>query len=137
MTDAHSYSMHIPSERSNIAAVESFVMSIPEARQLTRERFHDLLLALTEAVNNAIIHGNQCDSSKMVEVDVRAQDSEMVFLVRDYGHGFDANALPDPRQPENLLREGGRGVFLIRNLADVVEFYPANPGTVVLLKYFL
>lgn len=137
MTEAHTYSMQIPSERANIAAVEAFVVSIPEAHQFSRERYHDLLLALTEAVNNAIIHGNECDASKTVDVDVRAFDGEFIVLVRDHGRGFDPDALPDPRHPDNLLREGGRGVFLIRHLADVVEIYPSNPGTTVLLKYFL
>jgi len=137
MADVHTYSMQISSERLNVAAVEPFVLSIPEARLLPRERFHDMLLAITEAVNNAIIHGNKCDSSKTVDVDVRAQGTELIILIRDHGNGFDPEALPDPRHPDNLLREGGRGVFLIRHLADVAEFFPANPGTTVLLKYCL
>lgn len=129
--------MRLPSVRTNITAVEEFVRSIPEVHRFTRERFHDLLLALTEAVNNAIIHGNKCDPSKTVEVDVRTSDSEFIVLVRDFGAGFDPDSLPDPRHPDNLMREGGRGVFLIRHLADVVEIYPSDPGTTVLLKYFL
>lgn len=135
--DVHTYSMQISSERVNIAAVEAFVVSIPEAHRFTRERFHDMLLAVTEAVNNAIIHGNECNASKTVDIDVRAFETEFIVLIRDHGQGFDPDALPDPRHPDNLLREGGRGVFLIRNLADIVEIYPSNPGTTVLLKYFL
>lgn len=137
MADVHTYSMQLRSERLSVGAVEPFVLSIPEARRLSRERFHDLLLALTEAVNNAIIHGNQCDASKTVDVDVRADATEFLVLIRDHGNGFDPDALPDPRHPDNLMREGGRGVFLIRHLADVVEIYPSHPGMTVLLKYFL
>ncbi|MDZ4744691.1 MAG: ATP-binding protein [bacterium] len=135
--EVRTYSIQISSERGSIAAIEPFVISIPEAHRLTAERFHDLLLALTEAVNNAIIHGNECDSSKRVHVDIQVFETEFLVLIRDFGKGFDPEALPDPRHPDNLMREGGRGVFLIRHLADVVEIYRSDPGTTVLLKYFI
>jgi len=137
MPDTRTYSLSIPSDRANIAVVEPFVASIESARLLDEQRYYNLLVALTEAVNNAIIHGNGADPSRMVELQVQTSETEMIFLVRDTGSGFDPDDVPDPRQPDLLLRDGGRGVFLIRHLADVAEFFPTASGMTVLIKFFL
>lgn len=136
MGHPRTYQLRLHSERGNIALVEPFLRSIVELDRLGPHRYHDALVALTEAVNNAIIHGNDCDPAKIVTVNVQTTDGDVVFLIGDSGHGFDPASVPDPRDPENILREGGRGVFLIRHLADVVEFYPTSDGTTVLVKYF-
>lgn len=137
MSPVSTYALRLPSERQSITLVEPFLHAIPELRVLGPSRFHDLHVALTEAVNNAIIHAHRCDPSLTVHVDVQATPDDIIVLVRDFGAGFDPEHVPDPRLPENLLREGGRGVFLIRHLADVTEFRPANPGMIVMLKYFV
>jgi serine/threonine-protein kinase RsbW len=137
MSDVRTYSLTLPSDRSSIAAVEPFVASIESVRLLDEQRYYNMLVALTEAVNNAIIHGNGADPTKMVELQVQTSSSEVIFLVNDSGAGFDPEDVPDPRQPDMLLRDGGRGVFLIRHLADVVEFFPTTSGTTVLIKFFL
>lgn len=95
-----------------------------------------MLVAITEAVNNAIIHGNGLDPEKPVTIDVTATAHRATIIIRDAGQGFNPNNVPDPRLPENLMREGGRGVFLIRHLADDVEFVVSGPGMSVILKYF-
>ncbi len=136
MSDNATYSLHLPSERSAITLVEPFLRSISELAALGPSRFHDLHVALTEAVNNAIIHGNRCQPECFVDVEVRTTPAEIAVMVRDVGTGFDVQAVPDPTLPENILREGGRGIFLIRHLADAVEFHDGMPGTVVILRYF-
>ena len=135
MTDIHTYSMQLPSDRLNVAAVEPFVLSIPEARQLSRERFHDLLLALTEAVNNAIYHGNKNNPAKSVQIGFENLEKKITFTVSDEGQGFDYNGLPDPTDPKNIDKPNGRGVFLMKNLADNVEF--SRNGQEVLLTFVL
>ncbi|CAN5393056.1 hypothetical protein BH10BAC6_BH10BAC6_00990 [soil metagenome] len=136
MPDVKTYSLTLPSDRSSIVAVEPFVASIESVRMLDDQRYYNMLVALTEAVNNAIIHGNGADPSKMVELQVRTSASEVIFLVIDSGSGFNPDDVPDPRQPDLLLRDGGRGVFLIKHLADVVEFFPTASGMTVLIKFF-
>lgn len=131
------YTLHLPSERQCISLVEPFVRAIPELQLLGPQRFHNMHVALTEAVNNAIIHAHNCQTDLLVHVDVQVSSTEVILLISDKGGGFNPDMLPDPRLPENLLREGGRGVFLIQHLADVVEFRPANPGMTVMIKYFL
>lgn len=134
MQSPRTYSITIPSDRTSIMAVEPFLRSIEELQTLG-QRYHDLLVAVTEAVNNAIIHGNGCDAEKPVTLDVQTTEADVVILVADRGHGFDPESIPDPRHPDRLLQEGGRGVFLIRHLADVVEFFPTSDGMTVLIKY--
>lgn len=134
MHQPRTYSITIPSDRASIMAVEPFLRSIDELQSLG-QRYHDVLVAVTEAVNNAIIHGNGCDASKPVTLDVQTTDADIVILVADRGTGFDPDSVPDPRHPDRLLQEGGRGVFLIRHLADVVEFYHREDGMTVLIKY--
>ncbi|OJX56848.1 MAG: hypothetical protein BGO89_09985 [Candidatus Kapaibacterium thiocyanatum] len=137
MNGLRTYTLTLPSERSSITGVEPFLQNIEACHRLSPDRYHNLLVALTEAVNNAIIHGNNSDPSKPVNIDVQTSGHEIIILVSDKGSGFDPDAVPDPRDPDRLLREGGRGVFLIRHLADVVEFASGPEGMTVLIKYFL
>jgi serine/threonine-protein kinase RsbW len=84
--------------------------------------YGNVLIAVTEAVNNAIVHGNLNRKELVVEVAVGDNPSEFCFSVEDKGNGFDHLNLPDPTAPENILKENGRGIFLMRNLADELVF---------------
>lgn len=132
----NSYHLNLPSLSTSIIHVEPFIRAIEELHTLGSDRYHDMLVAITEAVNNAIIHGNQLDPEKPVTIDVTATAHGATIIIQDAGQGFDPNTIPDPRLPENLMREGGRGVFLIRHLADNVEFLTSGSGMIVVLKYF-
>lgn len=137
MDNHRTYSMMLQSERSQVNLVEPFLKSIPELQLLGPQRFYNLHVSLTEAVNNAIIHGHNCKPEMIVNVDVLTSPTEVVVVIRDFGEGFDPGSIPDPRLPGNLLLEGGRGVFLMNHLADSVEYRRADPGFQVLLKYLL
>jgi len=131
----NTYHLDLPSITASIKQIEPFLRSIGELSQLNAQKYHDMLVAVTEAVNNAIIHGNKLDETKPVTVDVQTDSVEVIVVVCDCGGGFDPSAIPDPRLPENILREGGRGVFLIRHLADSAEFNISDSGLAVMLKY--
>jgi serine/threonine-protein kinase RsbW len=134
MKDIPTFSLSIPSDRTSIMAVEPFLRSIA-ALQLLGSRYHDLLVAVTEAVNNGIIHGNTCDATKLVHIDVQTTPHDVVVAVRDSGTGLDVAAVPDPRSPDRLLQEGGRGVFLIRQLSDASDFQSTSSGMTVFIKF--
>src|SRR5207244_3196181 len=104
--------LNLPSVLQNIASVEPLVETIREDFNLDDEIFANMLIALTEAVNNAIMHGNASDPNKMVQINVQSDDHQIGFIVRDEGKGFDYNNLPDPTAPENLEKPSGRGIFL-------------------------
>ncbi|MCS6999624.1 MAG: ATP-binding protein [Bacteroidota bacterium] len=124
------------SDRSIIERIEPFLRSIPAVEELKPEKRFNLVVATMEAVTNAIVHGNQSDVSKDVQLWVEVTDDAICVHIRDHGGGFDPDALPDPRLQENILRDGGRGVFLMRALADAVEFIPRDPGMEVVITIY-
>jgi serine/threonine-protein kinase RsbW len=127
--------LQIPSLPDNIRLVESFIDHARDEFAFDDSVYGNIMVAVTETVNNAIVHGNKQDGSKMVELDMEVTQGNVRFTIRDQGEGFDHNSLPDPTAPENLLELGGRGIFIIRNLADEVEF--VDHGREVQLVFFL
>jgi serine/threonine-protein kinase RsbW len=99
------------------------------------QRFH-IVMAVREAAINAVLHGNEYDPARHIEVSLENTGADLVFVIADQGHGFDPDHLPDPLAPENLLRGTGRGIFLIRSLMDEVHFRRLHPGTeLTLIKH--
>lgn len=117
-----SISLQIPSLPENIRIVESFIDNVKEQYNIDDDIYGNILIAITEAVNNAIQHGNKCNPSKNVVLSLQLMDDAVRFTVKDEGAGFDFHHIPDPVSPENLDKIGGRGVFLIKHLADEVHF---------------
>lgn len=110
------------SKPENIAIVERLIDEICEKHSVIEEHYGDILIAMTEGVNNAIVHGNKLDIRKNVSVEYETRKKDLFFRITDEGPGFDYDNLPDPTAPENLERPNGRGVFLMRNLADECAF---------------
>lgn len=127
--------IQIPSLTENIRMIESFIDNAKEKFQLDDDIYGNIMIAVTEAVNNAIKHGNQQDKSKNVALSLSLQDSLIRFTVKDEGKGFDFKNLPDPTAPENIEKPGGRGIFLMRNLSDEVVF--KEEGKVVELNFYI
>lgn len=99
------------------------------------QRFH-ITMAVREATINAVLHGNEYDPGRQIEVSLENTGADLMFKIADQGRGFDPNHLPDPRAAENLLRGTGRGIFLIRSLMDEVHFRKLHPGTeMTLIKH--
>jgi serine/threonine-protein kinase RsbW len=106
----------------NVNKVEAFVEVLKTDLQLSEEMEANILVALSEAVNNAIVHGNKKDPAKKVSIRMAKEGNLLSFLVADEGEGFDPAVITDPTAPENLDKPSGRGIFLMRTLADKVEF---------------
>lgn len=115
--------MHkIASKPENICEIESIVNHLTGKFSLCPQVKANLLISLTEAVNNAIIHGNGGDENKYVHINVLKDGSLLNVSVEDEGKGFNPGQLPDPTSPEYIECCGGRGVFLIHQLCDKVEY---------------
>ncbi|HEB62192.1 MAG TPA: ATP-binding protein [Bacteroidetes bacterium] len=127
--------LKLTSNPRNIARVESFVEKLVEKHKISPDIYGNILISLTEAVNNAITHGNSNDESKLVIVNLLRKENLLEFKVTDEGSGFDFNQLPDPTAPENLLKIGGRGVFLMRQLSDSIKFM--NNGSCVKISFHI
>jgi len=115
--------------------IESFIDNARERFHLEDDIYGNIMIAVTEAVNNAIKHGNQGDKSKNVSLTLSLDNNTISFKVEDEGPGFDYRNLPDPTSPENLEKPGGRGIFLMKHLSDDVTF--KNGGNIVHLDFFL
>ena len=124
-----------PSRAENIALVEKMIDDVCGRLQVHESHYGNILIALTEAVNNAIHHGNRLDPAKNVTLGYKLDGDRIVFVVGDDGPGFDFDHLPDPTDPQNLEKPHGRGVFLMRTLADRIEF--SDNGATVAMAFSL
>jgi serine/threonine-protein kinase RsbW len=125
--------IQIPSIIENIRIVESFIDNSREKFQIEDDIYGNIMVAVTESVNNAIRHGNKFDKDKNVYLSLFVEPNQLRFEIEDEGSGFDPNSLSDPTAPENLENPGGRGIFLMRNLCDDVNF--SNDGRTVSLTF--
>lgn len=123
------------SKPANISIVEKLIDDLRAEYNIGDDVYGNILISLTEAANNAIIHGNKCDESKNVSIDygMDARGKNLTFIVKDQGPGFDYGNLPDPTAPENIEKTHGRGVFLMMQLADMVVF--SDRGSTVEMSF--
>jgi len=127
----------IPSDPERLAEVDAFAERIIRDLGFTRDQGDDIAIAISEAVNNAIIHGNRNDSSKKVTIRFTVLDNGLSIEVIDEGEGYDPEAVADPTTPERLMDVSGRGLLIIRHLMDdVTLFNPENGNGIRMVKYF-
>ena len=119
----------LKSSTKSVQEIEPMLRELRNYVDIPDDVFYNILISATEAVNNAIIHGNRYDEKKKVIIRVVLKDHKMIIEVRDEGSGFEPEKLKDPRDPENLLKANGRGVFLIKTLMDDVEYLIDEKGT--------
>lgn len=132
-TEKQTYTMDIISQPESINLVEKLIDEIKTDYNIHEECYGNMLVAITEAVNNAIQHGNKYDPGKKVHIAYEVDPDQIAFTISDEGHGFDYLNLPDPTDPENLEKPTGRGVFLMKHLADQIIF--SENGRVVELYF--
>lgn len=125
----------IPSITENIRIIESFIDNAKERFNLDDDIYGNIMIAVTESVNNAIMHGNKNDKSKNVTLSLSLNNNVINFSIKDEGTGFDYQNLPDPTSPENLDKPSGRGIFLMKHLSDEVNF--KNRGSLVELSFYM
>lgn len=125
------------STKKSLQNIEPLLNKIKEQIPIHLEKYYKILIAVSEAVNNAIIHGNKLDRNKKVKIDIKANKEKIEILVEDEGTGFDVDSLADPRTPENIMKESGRGVLLIKELSDISKFNKSGNGYSVFMVFFL
>jgi len=124
------------STMESVAEVEAAAEKLAIEAGLDEDESFKVAMALREAAVNAVLHGNEYDSTKKIHVSMQNNGASLIFTVADEGKGLDPDSLPDPLAPENLLRGTGRGIFLIRSFMDEVNFRQLQPGTeMTLIKH--
>ena len=132
----NNYHLEIESDTNNLITIEEFVNYFAKDLQLGEEKLTALLLSVTEAATNAIKHGNKCDVNKLVKIDVNVEGDTLRIIVKDEGEGFDPSKVPDPTEPDNLLKDSGRGLYLMKIYMSNIKFNitPTGNETIIELK---
>lgn len=130
-----SIKISIPSIVENIQMIESFIDNARDKFEINDDIYGNIMIAVTECVSNAIIHGNKSDKEKFVHLELTMEDLSLTFTIEDEGIGYDFTNHIDPTSPENIEKIGGRGVFLIKNLSDEVKF--EEEGKKIVLVFYM
>ncbi|MBN2522329.1 MAG: ATP-binding protein [Bacteroidales bacterium] len=115
-------SLRISSKIENLRKVERLVDELSAEYNISTDIYGNILIAVLEAANNAILHGNKLEESKIVNIELQIKDDKLTFKIEDEGVGFDYKNVPDPTAPENIENVNGRGIFLMEKLSDKLEF---------------
>jgi len=127
--------IELSSKLESLSEIENFIDDVCDQYQFGEDHYGNILIALTEAVNNAITHGNKLDPTKKVNLNMETTSNNVEFTIKDEGLGFNHNEVPDPTLPENIEKLSGRGIFLMKTLADHVDF--EENGTIIKLRFTL
>jgi serine/threonine-protein kinase RsbW len=124
----------IPSDAIFLASVDDFVYEMFGREGLPKSSIADFAISVSEIVNNAITYASGGDRSKPISVKIEFNSNEAVITIKDQGPGFNPENLPNPLDEENLLKQVGRGIFIVKSLMSSVKFNITDSGTEVILK---
>jgi serine/threonine-protein kinase RsbW len=116
------YTLQLPSKPESITLLENLIEQIADKHQISEDTFANMMTCLNEVAINAIVHGNKLDENKKVIVNAEVEPKRVIWTITDEGPGFDYDHLPDPTAEENLENLTGRGVFIVKQLADQCIF---------------
>jgi serine/threonine-protein kinase RsbW len=133
---AHTYSLEISSNPNNLITVEEFVNYFAKETGLDEEKLQSMLLCITEATTNAIVHANKSNPDKKVSLKITDKEDKVEISIKDEGKGFNPDTVPNPTNPENLLKDSGRGIYLMRFYMDELKYNitPEGTETILILK---
>ncbi len=133
MTSTTTKKYTLDSTIDSLAKVEHIIESLKEEHSIPEEIYGNILVSMSEGMNNAVKHGNKFDSKKEVEFSFELGEKEYQFTIIDQGPGFDHNNVPDPTHPDNLEKLDGRGIFIMESLADKIDY--EEEGSKVILTF--
>ncbi|WP_374166125.1 ATP-binding protein [Arcticibacter sp. MXS-1] len=117
------YTLQLPSKLESVVTMENFIDNLKEEYEIPDDTYANVLTCMSEATMNAIIHGNKQSDTKKVYINLEVHDRKRLqFTIADEGEGFDYDRLPDPTAPENIESLTGRGIYIIKHLADQCIF---------------
>jgi serine/threonine-protein kinase RsbW len=127
------YKRIVPSDPGILPELEEYIIGIAKEINLDETKINSLALSFSEAISNCMRHGNRYDKNKTVTITVTTNENKMVISLKDEGRGFDLNSVPDPTKPENILKDSGRGIHIMRNFLDDLSYNFTPNGTEVKL----
>jgi serine/threonine-protein kinase RsbW len=129
--------IRIESKVENLRVVEKEIDETTTVIGISQDDYGKILVCTMEAVNNAIMHGNRSNPEKVVDIELSFESNELHIKVTDEGTGFKPEKVPDPTTPENIEELNGRGIYLIKHLADNIEFNERGNSVKMTFKHIL
>ena len=127
--------IEIFSKVENICTIEKLIDEVSEELKISSDLYGKILISSIEGINNSIVHGNKNDERKKVRFSIQKIKNKIKIFIEDQGRGFDFNNVPDPTKPENIENISGRGIFLMKKLADEIYFH--NNGSKIELIFIV
>ncbi len=132
-SNKNTHQLIIKSDLNEIPKVERYTEKISNKMNFTDDEKDSLAISITEIVSNAISHGNKKQKNKKVTINYNLSPISITITVQDEGQGFNVDKIDNPLEPKNLLKESGRGIYIVRTLMDKVEFEFNKTGTLIKL----
>ena len=127
------YSKEFPSDPELLPEAEEYILNIAREVNLDQDKFNHLTLAFSEAAANSIVHGNKSDKNKIVKITVKVDNDTMTISLKDQGEGFKVEEVPDPTAPENILKDHGRGIHIMKSFLRELKYVFTPEGTETIL----
>ena len=131
------YFKEIPSDPELLPELDSYLIDIAQRVGMNEDHFNNLSLSFSEAASNSIVHGNKKDPNKKVSITIKVTHTQMIIIIKDEGKGFKLNEVPDPTKPENILKDSGRGIHIMRSFLEDLSYNFSPTGTETILTISL
>ena len=131
------YEREIASDPDLLPELEEFIVELAKKSNLRDDKLNSLALSFSEAASNSVVHGNKLDKNKKVKITVHVTEKKMTVIIKDEGKGFNINTVPDPTKPENILKDSGRGIHIMRSFLDDLRYNFTPTGTETILEISL
>jgi len=123
------YTLEVPSDPNALPEVEDFIEDVARKADIPKNHLNNLMISINEATTNGMLHGNKGDVTKKVSISITVNGRTVKIKVKDEGAGFEPSKVPDPTAPENIFRESGRGLYIMRTCMDKMEYNFTPEGT--------
>lgn len=131
------YEKEIASDPDLLPELEEFIIELAIKSNLRDDKLNSLALSFSEAASNSMVHGNKLDKNKKVKITVHVTENKMTVIIKDEGKGFNINTVPDPTKPENILKDSGRGIHIMRSFLDDIQYNFTPTGTETIMEISL
>lgn len=128
------FEREIQSDPDLLPELEELIIELAKKYNLTDEKLNSLALSFSEAASNSIVHGNKLDVNKKVKITIKVDKDKMTVIIKDEGKGFNLDSVPDPTKPENILKDNGRGIHIMRSFLNDLRYNFTPTGTEAILE---